>query len=49
MFTLEFHAAEGGKDAELFAHDLASAVATYSGMTMTTEGRIVSLVAEHRL
>ena len=49
MFTLELHPAEGGNDSELFAYDLASAVAKYSGMTIKNTGRIVSLVAEHRL
>ena len=49
MFTLEFHPAEGGKDSELFAQDLASAVAKHSGMGLRTNGRIVSLVAVHRL
>jgi protein subunit release factor A len=49
MFKLELHPAEGGTDSELFAHDLASAVAKYSGMTISKSGRVVSLVAEHRL
>ena len=49
MFTIEIHPAEGGSDSELFAKDLASAVAKYTGMTMRSNGRIVSLVADHRL
>lgn len=49
MFTLEFHPSEGGADSELFAVDLASAVAKYSGMTIKKNGRIVSLFSEHRL
>lgn len=49
MFKLELHPAEGGNDSELFALDLASAVAKYSGMTISKSGRVISLVAEHRL
>lgn len=49
MFKLEFHPAEGGQDSEMFALELASAVAKFSSMTVQGEGRVVSLVAEHRL
>ena len=49
MFTLEFHPAEGGQDSELFASELASAVAKHSSMTVGHQGRIVTLTADHRL
>lgn len=49
MFKLELHPAEGGVDSELFAHELASAVAKYSGMKLSKTGRVSSLVAHHRL
>ena len=49
MFTLQFHPAEGGQDSELFAQELASAVAKYSGMTVRSSGRVVSLSTDHRL
>lgn len=49
MFTLELHPAEGGSDSELFAQDLASAVAKYSGMTTSKAGRTVILTSSHHL
>ena len=49
MFRMEFHAAEGGADAEAFAQELAASVARYSGLVPVESGRVVSLVAEHRL
>lgn len=49
MFMMEFHPAEGGLDAELFAAELAGAVAKYAGMSVKTDGRVASVVASHRL
>lgn len=49
MFIMEFHPAEGGKDSELFALDLASAVAKFSGLDIDKSGRVVRLVSLHRL
>lgn len=49
MFTMEFHPAEGGKDSELFALDLASAVAKFGNLSLEQSGRVVRLTTSHRL
>ena len=40
---LEIHAGNGGTDAELFAHELGSAIASYAGTDMVYEGRVLTL------
>lgn len=49
MFRMEFHAAEGGADAEAFASELATGVARHAGLTISRAGRVVTATAEHRL
>lgn len=49
MLKMEFHPAEGGLDAELFAQDLANAVAKHASMRVITEGRVICAVTDHRL
>ena len=49
MFTMEFHAAEGGADAEAFASELASSVSKFAGLETQKNGRVVTLTAAHRL
>jgi len=46
MFTIEFHAAEGGQDAEMFATDLARSVGKYADMTFNMNGRVATLTRE---
>lgn len=46
MITLEFRPGEGGADAELFARELATAVAKHSGRSVETVGKFFVL---HRL
>lgn len=49
MFRMEFHAAEGGADAEAFATELATSVSKYAGLARTREGRLVVATARGRL
>ena len=49
MFAMEFHAAEGGADAETFASELASGVAKFSGMSARNTGRVVIMESSVRL
>ena len=44
-FRMEFHAAEGGKDAEAFAVELAGSVAKHARTTVQGQGRVVSFDA----
>lgn len=41
-FRMEFHAAEGGKDAEAFAAELAGSAAKHARATVTGHGRVVA-------
>ena len=41
MFRMEFHGAEGGRDAEAFCTELAHGVAKYAQMTIRRAGRVV--------
>lgn len=49
MFTVEFHASEGGADSALFAEELADSVSKFAGLTVSQEGRVVTAKAFHRL
>ncbi|MFS0885088.1 hypothetical protein [Aeromicrobium sp. 179-A 4D2 NHS] len=49
MFRMEFHASEGGADAEAFASELAHGVARHAGLTVTRAGRVICATTEHRL
>ena len=50
MFRMEFHAADGGKDAEKFAHQLANAVSKFATqLRASNEGRVIVLSTEHRI
>lgn len=40
---LEFHAGDGGADAETFAHELASAVSKHSGQRIVPAGRVLRI------
>lgn len=46
MITMEIHPGEGGADAEMFAGELATAVAKHSGRPVETAGKLFVL---HRL
>lgn len=46
MVTLEVHPGDGGSDAELFATELADAIARYTGTTTVRNGTTLLL---HRL
>jgi protein subunit release factor A len=43
MFKLELHAAQGGKDSELFAEELARALSALSNQAVTREGRVLAI------
>lgn len=52
MFSIEFHARDGGKDAELFCGDLATAVQKYSNnqlMIDNSSTRVITLNSAFRL
>ena len=49
MFSMEFHAAEGGADAEAFATELASSVSRFAGMNVKRSGRLITATPAHRL
>lgn len=52
MFSIEFHARDGGKDAEMFCSDLAIAVQKFSNNQLTidnTDTRVVKLNSTNRL
>lgn len=49
MFSMEFHAAEGGADAEMFAAELAGSVAKYAGLDVRRDGRLVTASTPGRL
>jgi protein subunit release factor A len=49
MFTIEFHAAEGGEDAQAFATELASSVSKFAPLTVRAGTRVVTLEARGRL
>lgn len=46
---LEIHAADGGKDAEMFALDLAKAIAKSSDSTPVNKGRVIQVEAMEHL
>lgn len=43
MAKMEFHAAQGGADSEKFADELAQAVAKYTGHSVVSEGRVLTI------
>lgn len=43
MFIIEFHPSEGGDDAAKFAEELANSVAKYSGMSLDSSSRVITL------
>lgn len=49
MFRMEFHAAEGGADAEAFASELSASVSKFTGLPLAHEGRLVTLTVPGRL
>lgn len=49
VFRMEFHAAEGGADAEMFAAELASSVSRFASLSIERSGRLITATSDHRL